>query len=148
MTKAERAGLLTYFNALSGAVHNSFWLDINGRLYFNKAPQGTLLSNGPYATFFVVVDSNDDTFTEEIRDIQVQFSLFSGNSSADQILDMDEHLTSLLNRKSYTISGARVTMLRQQGEGPILSKDSDGSDIADEYWQTDIDYLFMIQPIS
>jgi hypothetical protein len=145
MTKAERVGLMTLFNALIAGVHNAFWLDINGRLFFKKAPSGISLADGPYAIFFSISDVNDDTFTEEIRDDYIQFSLFSGESSDDKILDMDEHLTALLNGKSYTITGAQVTILRQQGNGPNAVSETTEMG-TEEYSQTDIDYKFSIQP--
>jgi hypothetical protein len=145
MTKAERTGLATFFNATVAGVHNDFWIDVNGRLFWKKAPAGTSLADGPYAIFFSASDVNEDTFTEEIRDDFIQFSLFSGESSDDKILDMDEHLTALLNGKTYAITGARVTMLRQQGNGPVAV--SEATEMGtEEYSQTDVDYKFSIQP--
>lgn len=144
MNKAERAGLMTLFNATVAGVHNSFWTDINGRLFFNQAPLGTNLSDGPYAIFSSISEINNDTFTEEIRDDYIQFSLFSGEGSDDEILDMDTHLTELLNDHYYSISGAIVRMNRQQSSGPhIITETTEAG--TESYSQTDVDYKFRVQ---
>lgn len=144
MNKAERAGLMTLFNSTTAGVHNDFWTDVNGRLFFNKAPVGTDLSDGPYAIFFSITEVNNDTFTEEVRDDYIQFSLFSGEASDDKILDMDTHLSTLLNGKHYSITGAIVRMLRQQSSGPnSITEVTEAG--AESYSQTDVDYHFIIQ---
>jgi hypothetical protein len=146
--KALITGLMTFFNAAPGGVHNSFWTDVGGRLYFVEAPQGTNLSDGPYATFFPISDVNDDVFTKEGKEVYVQFSLFSGSSSAAEILDMDTHLSALFKDKVFTVPGTPapwtvVVMRRVQGSGPInVPADTEAG--TGRYWQTDVDFTISI----
>ena len=148
MTKAERAGLMTLFNAVDGTGnHNAFWNDLNGRLFWKKAPAGISLADGLFAIFFVVSDVNDDTFSEEIRDCFIQFSIFSGESSDDKILDADEHLSVLLNGTTFAITGAKITASRQQGNGPVAISETTEAG-TEEYSQTDIDFKLAIAPTS
>ena len=135
-------GLMTLFNA-----SNSFNTDIGGRLYFGQAPEGTDLANGPYAIFFPVSDVDDDTFTENQKEVYLQFSLFSGASSPAEILDMDTHLTALFKDKVFTVSGwTVVTMRRISGSGPLYNS-ADVEAGTGFYWQTDVDFTIFISKV-
>ncbi len=129
---AVRTALMTVFNA-----GGSFYTDVNGRLYFGSAPEGAEL---PYAIFFFVSDTNDDTFTEELVDLYVQFSLFSGDSSPAAILKMDTDLTAMFKDKVFAVTGwTVVTMRRIGGSGPIWNA-ADVEAGTGGYWQFDSDY--------
>lgn len=133
-------GLMAVFNAAPAGVHNAFWLDIGGRLFFGDAPAGTNLSDGPYAVLLMVSDVDDDPFAGTKRDVYVQFSLFSGASSPAEILDMDAHLTALFKNVTFTVTGwTVVSMTRVNGSGPI-NVPANVEDATEGYWQTDVDF--------
>jgi len=133
-------GMMTLFNT-----GGDFYDDISGRLFFGNAPEGTDLSEGPFAVFFPVSDTNDDTFSEEMKDVAIQFSLFSGESSPAEILDMDTHLTALYKDKTFTVSDWTVVVMRRlQGSGPF-NMPADVEAGTGKYWQTDIDFEITIQ---
>ena len=136
---------MTNFNALDESdAHNAFLTAVNGRLFFKKAPAGTSLAEGAYATFFFVTDVDEDTFSENLKEITVQFSLFSGNSSDDEILDMDTNLTALFKDKIFTVTGWTVaTMRRIQGNGPVDVEETTEVG-AESYKQFDTDYLLIV----
>jgi hypothetical protein len=137
--KSIITGLMTLFNA-----GGTFYDDVSGRLYFGPQEEMSL-SDGPYAIFFVVSDTNEDTFKDKIRNIYLQFSLFSGASSAAEILDMDAHLTTAFNDQLFTVSAETVVMMhRLQGNGPINTP-ADVEAGTGRYWQYDIDFELIVQ---
>ena len=62
---------------------------IGGRLYKNRAPQGV---TAPYIVFFVVSDVYTPTFTEDIEQVIIQFSIFSEASGTTEIEDIYNNL--------------------------------------------------------
>lgn len=136
---ALRTGIFSLFSA--GC---DFWNDISGRLYFTEAEEGAEL---PYALFFFVSDVDDDTFTENMREVYVQFSLFSGSSSPAEILDLDLHLTALFKDKVFSVSGWTVVSMRRiSGSGPIYNA-ADVEAGTGFYWQFDSDYTILLNKI-
>lgn len=143
MNNAERVGLMTLFDSLTAGEHNAFWTDINGRLFFNKAPDGTHLSDGPYAIFYSVFESSYHTFTEHIRDDLIQFSLISGESSDSKLLGMDTHLTELLDGKWYSTADAIVRMIRKQSSFSNATEITEMGTSSES--RLDVEYDFLIQ---
>jgi hypothetical protein len=134
-------GLITLFNAAPGGVNNSFWTAVNGRLFDTEAPDNTEL---PFAVYFVVSDVDEDTFSENMKEVYVQFSLFSDKSSSAEIKDMDTHLTSLFKDKVFTVSGwTVVTTKRVAGNGPHVNP-ADVEAGTGRYWQTDVDFQITV----
>ncbi len=132
---ALRTGIYTVFNT-----SNDFNTDVSGRLFFGEAPDGTNLSDGPYAIFFFVSDVDDDTFSENMKEVYVQFSFFSGDSSPAAILKMDKDLTTLFKDTVFAVTGwTVVTMRRISGSGPI-NVPADVEAGTGKYWQFDSDY--------
>ena len=136
---ALRIGIMTLFDA-GGAFYN----DIHGRLYFGDAPEGTNLSEGAYAIYFFVSDVDDDTFTETMKEVYVQFSLFSGDFSPAAILKMDKDLTALFKDTVFAVTGwTVVVMSRVSGSGPIYNS-ADVEAGTGFYWQTDVDFTITV----
>ena len=138
---ALRTGIMTLFNA-----GGDFYNDIPGRLFFGDAPEGTNLSEGEYAIFFFVSDNPDDVFAKEGKEVYVQFSLFSGDSSPATILAMALHLEAMLKDKTFTgVTGWTVqNTFLQQTNGPINVK-ADVEAGTGRYWQTDVDYQVVLK---
>lgn len=133
---AIRKGIYAAFNTV-----NDFNADVAGRLFFASAPDGTEL---PYAIYFFISDRDDDTFTENMREVYLQFSLFSGASSPSEILSMDGHLTALYKDKVFSVTGWDVVSVRRvQGSGPInIPADVESGEGG--YWQFDVDYEMLV----
>ena len=137
---ALRTGIYTFFTAAPGGVHNDFYTALNGRLFFGEAPEGTNLSDGPYGIFFFVSDTNNDVFAGQGKDVYVQFSLFSGDSSPAVILDMDKDLSTLYKDTSFAVTGWTViNMKRVQGNGP-LNIPADTESGTGRYWMHTVDF--------
>lgn len=139
--KAITTGLISLFTAAPGGVHNDFWTDVNGRLFDTLAPDKTPM---PYAIYLFVSDVDQDSFTENMKEIHIQFSLFSDSGSSAQIKDMDTHLTAMLKDKVFTVTGWTVeTTRRVNGNGPYLTP-ADLEAGTGKYWQTDIDFELVV----
>ncbi len=80
---------------------SSLFNDVGGRIYLDRAPDSCEL---PYIVFFIVSDTPDDTFTESLEDILIQFSLFSSSSSATEITTMYTDLKALFDDCSFSIT--------------------------------------------
>jgi hypothetical protein len=129
---ALRLGIYALFTAAS-----DLYADLGGRLFFGAAPDGAEL---PYGIFFFVSDVDDDTFTDTMKEVYVQFSLFSGDSSPAAILKADLDLTAMFKDKTFSVTGwTVVTMRRVSGSGPIYNS-ADVEAGTGFYWQTDVDY--------
>jgi hypothetical protein len=140
--KAITTGLMTLFNAAPGGVNNSFWTDITGRLFDTEAPDG---AEFPFAVYFIVSDTDEDTFKDPIRRLYIQFSLFSDKSSSTEIKDMDTHLTALFRDNLFTVNGyGTVMMFRIQGNGPTVTP-ADVEAGTGRFWQYDIDFEGVFQ---
>lgn len=132
---ALRTGIYTVFNTT-----NDFNTDVGGRLFFGETPEGTNLSEGAYAIFFFVSDVDEDTFSENMKEVYVQFSFFSGDSSPAAILKMDKDLTTLFKDTVFNVTGwTVVTMRRISGSGPI-NVPADVEAGTGKYWQFDSDW--------
>jgi CRISPR/Cas system-associated endoribonuclease Cas2 len=134
---ALRIGIFSLFTAAS-----DLYADLSGRLYFGSAPEGVGV---PYGIFFFVSDVNDDAFAKQEKEVYVQFSLFSGDSSPAAILKMDLDLTAMFKDKTFSVTGWTViNMKRVQGSGPIYNP-ADVEAGTGFYWQTDVDFIVSIE---
>ncbi|MDD5538343.1 MAG: hypothetical protein PHF12_05200 [Candidatus Omnitrophica bacterium] len=110
-----KTAIMTKFNAVDGTgAHNAFWEAIQGRLFFKKAPAETPF---PYSIFFIVVHTPDRTFTEDNREILVQFSHFSDDpESSKEVDDNDTYCNDLFDeiekRGGLSITGATLIWMR------------------------------------
>jgi len=85
--------------------------DVGGRIYLDEAPDGCEM---PYCVFFIISDVPDNTFTENIEDILIQFSLFSASQGATEITTMYTDLKALFDDCYLTItSNNHIYMMRQ-----------------------------------
>lgn len=137
--KALTAGLYEYLMLENRT--ESFWMAIGGRLYDTEAPQG---AEFPYAVYSIVSDTDIDTFTENMNQVYIQFSLFSGLSSSGEVKDIDSYLTAVLKDKVFAVDEATVVSChRVQGNGPMRVQ-ADVEAGAGAYWRMDADYEIFI----
>ena len=102
--------LMTHFTEAPGGVHNDFYDYIGGRLFLDRAPEG---AEFPYVVFSIVADTPDNTFTDALDDVLIQFSLYSTSSSATEMTTMYNDLKSLFDDCTFTLSpGTLLSMER------------------------------------
>ena len=70
-------------------VRTALWTDIGGRMYLAECPQGTMYPN---ATYQLVHNTNDWTFTDDFDNALIQFNLYSMSNSAVEITDAEHKL--------------------------------------------------------
>lgn len=92
------------WNRFATTTSNGFYNDVLGRMYLNKAPQGTTF---PYCVYFSVSDIDDLDFSEEHEDFLIQFNIFSQNNSAVEAGDLLETLKTMYDNCSLTVTGWR-----------------------------------------
>ena len=130
--------------AIYGKIAGSaFSASIGGRLYKVGAPQNP---TWPYAVFFVVTDSPDDTFTDHIEDVLIQFSLFSNDpSSTSEIEDMATNLKSLFDNTAFAVTGNTMIEMERQPSGGITQEFEETPTGTQRYFQCDIEYRVTMQ---
>lgn len=133
--------LMTKFNATVAGSHNSFWTDINGRLFQGIAPEGTIY---PYVVFSHINNNQADTFSKKMDDIVIQFSIFSDKSSPVEVHDAMTHLKSLFDDCSFSVTGGTLVSFYRLNDGlePNEVTTSSGVQII---WHYHVDYKVIIE---
>lgn len=130
--------LYTLFSATVAGAHNSFYTAIGGRLYDTMAPDGAEM---PCAAYMIISDTDDDSFSENLREVYIQFSLFSNSPSSGEVKDMETYLATMLKDKIFTVTGWDViTTRRIQGNGPYIVP-ADETTGTGRHWQMDVDFI-------
>ena len=135
------AGIYNKFIATSGtpAVHNSFYLAVGGRMYFQEAPQNATF---PYCVWNIITNDDWLNFSSDKLDIIIQFDLHSSTATAEEIGNLYTYLNSLYHKSSPTITGYRVVHFRRNAtRGPSKDEDTD-------WWLYQVRYLLRIEPSS
>lgn len=126
------------FTKITGS---AFSTSIGGRLYKGRAPQGVVW---PYAAYFVVSDVPQDTFTDKLEEVLIQFSVFSAASGSTEIEDIVANLKSLFDNCSLAITGNTHITMNRQGSS-LTSTPADTEAGTGEYWQADVEYEVTMQ---
>jgi len=130
--------LTALMSKFSGSAFSS---DVGGRIYLDEAPEG---AEFPYCVFFIVSSVPEDTFTEEIENTLIQFSLFSTSKGATEITTMYNDLKTLLKDASLTVTGKTSVWLRQDNLTTMIDEitTSEGTS-AVKHWA--VDYSILVQ---
>jgi hypothetical protein len=75
---------------------------VGSRIYLDRAPDRTVY---PYIVFMIVSDNQNNTFTDLMEDIILQFSIFSNSLSVTEIGTIYDNLKTLFDRCTLTITG-------------------------------------------
>jgi hypothetical protein len=134
-------GLYNHFTALTGGVHNAFWLDITGRLYNTYTPEGTVM---PYAVFQHISSRPDDTFTEKLDDILIQFTIFSTSASSSEIHTAMVDLKALFDKCTFSVTGSSIVEFRRGGEG-LTSEEFETVDGLQRGWSYYVEYNVLVR---
>lgn len=109
------AGIWSLFNAT-----NTFKTAIGGRMYPGEAPQEPAF---PYAVYSLVSDIPDFDFTDDHADIQVQFAIYSEQTSPSESFDLFALLKTLFDDARPTVTG--WTVLSFQRSRAQLDRDTE-----------------------
>jgi hypothetical protein len=115
------------------------YTDIGGRLYKARAPER---AEYPFAVFMVVSDVLDNTFTEDLENVVVQFSLFSLASSSGDVEDMFTHLKTLYDDCTLSPTGYSVLWMKRQ-QAVLQVEDHTTTAGTEEAWAYHIDYSIL-----
>ena len=139
-----KTAIMTKFNAVDGSgVHNEFWEATQGRLFYKKAPDGT--PTFPYSIFFIVVQTPDRTFTEDQRDLLVQFSHFSNvQDSSKEVDEIDTYCNDLFDeidkRGGLSITGATLIWMRFSNSTGADWEEGETTEATGGCWHCPTDY--------
>ena len=109
---------------------------IGSRMYKNRAPQGVV---APYIVFFVVSDVYTPTFSEDIEQVILQFSIFSEASGTTEIEDIYDKLKLVYDNQTFAPTGNTVWIMTRQN-ATLTSGEADVAAGTGEYFQYDVDY--------
>ena len=85
------------------AAGGDFYDDMGGRLYLYEQPQGATY---PLCVYTLVSDAPEFYFrSKEWEDIDIQFNIYTKESSADNILDYYEHLKTMFDNAALSVTG-------------------------------------------
>jgi len=104
------AAFYSRFTALTGGVNNDFFNAVNGQLFEDEAPQGTLC---PYAVYSVIAAPKEKTFSEEYTNTLIQLSIFSAASSSAEIKNAYFQAHVLYDEKPLTITGSTLVWMKE-----------------------------------
>lgn len=127
------------FNKFTGS---AFSTSVGGRLYKTRVPQNPTF---PYAVYYVVSDAPQDTFTDHIEDVLIQFSVFSTASSSSEIEDILTNLKALYDNCLLSITGNTCVQMERTGGGGLTDVPADVEEGTGAYFQCDVDYEVIMQ---
>ena len=120
----------------------SFWNDVGGRVFLDEAPPGTLIF--PYAVFSLVSDVPEKTFTEDLEDMLIQFSLFSASTGKAEIAGMYADLksafsTGTIEECKLTLTGSTMIWMKRMNLVTMTEDipQADGSSNQVKHWAVD-----------
>ena len=102
-------------------------------LYLTEAPQGTTY---PYIVYSLVSNVADWTYTENMENSLIQFSIFDDHNSSATILDIFEKLKTCFDWTVLTVAGYNSIYCKR--EFNILTRDND-------IWKMDVQYHIEVQ---
>jgi hypothetical protein len=123
------------------SAHNPLWEAIGGRLYNTYAPDGTTL---PYAVFQHISSRPDDTFTEKLDDVLIQFTIFSTNPSSSEVHTAMQNLKTLFDDCTFPVTGATIVKFRREGEG-LTSEEFETVDGLQRGWSYYVEYSVLVR---
>jgi hypothetical protein len=111
---------------------------LGGRLYNTIAPQGQPM---PFCVFSMVSGVHDWTFTEDMEDVVIQFSLFESSQSPGTICDNYNKLIALYDNCALSVSSYTHILMHRQNQ-QLLRDEEDG------VWHYVVEYRIIIEKAS
>jgi hypothetical protein len=114
--------------------HNTFYNAVGGRFSYGEGKQGGAY---PYAVYFGMPVTNEDTFQEEIDGGSFQINIYSDNRSPSEVMQALQVCRALFDGVTLEIPGYRnVTLKREMATPPW----KDGNE-----WVASIEFETLIQ---
>ena len=124
--------------ALYGKMAGSAFATAIGSRLYDRVPQNPTT---PYVHYFFPSVVPDRTFTEDMLDILVQFSIFSASPEQTEILDICAALIALFNKAVLSAAGSKqIIMELASGEGEVTDYPMDTLAGTDAYLQCDVEF--------
>lgn len=124
------------YGKLSGSALASH---IGTRLYKGRAPEGATY---PYIVYMIVSDVPENTFTENLESVLIQFSIFSITSGSTEVEDIYTDLKALYDDCTMTITGETLLyMLREHAT--LMVEDHTTTSGTVQAWHYAVDYSLM-----
>lgn len=133
-------GLYSHFTKTTDGDHNSFYTAVNGQLYHAVAPAGAVM---PYSVYSHIASNPNDTFTEGMDEILIQFSIFSASEDDAEVHDAMTALKALFDNCTFTITSATLVSFKRGSEG--LEPDEFDAAGTQKGWHYHVDYTAMIK---
>jgi len=89
-------------------------------MYLTEAPQGTAY---PYIVYHKISGVADYTYTEDMENVIIQFSIFDDHSSSTTINDIYTKLTALYDWCTLTVTGWNSIYMKRELD--MLTRDND-----------------------
>ena len=102
-------------------------------MYLTEAPQTAIM---PYIVYHLISNVADWTYTEDMENALIQFSIYDNNSSSVTILGIFEKLKTCYDWVALTVTGYSHIYMRR--EFNILSREN-------SIWKMDCQYRIEIQ---
>lgn len=120
--------------------------DVAGRIYLDQYPPDEMPVTYPYIIYFIITDVPEDTFTDSLEDVLIQFSLFSASSGAAEITTMYADLKTLFDDKPLAIAENTHIWTIRQNLAPMVDEiiTKEGT-VSVKHWP--VDYSIMMQKI-
>jgi len=114
---------------------------VGGRIYLDYAPDGASLPNIVYS---IVTDSQEDTFTDSIDDMIIQFSIFHNSLSGSAVADIYDALRAVFDDAVITAAGYTPIMMVHENLETMVDEftTASGSEII-RHWA--VDYRLVVQ---
>lgn len=122
------------YGKLSGSALSAH---IGTRMYKGYAPDEAAY---PYIVYFVVDGYSDDTFTEKLDNITVQFSIFSDNTSSTEAEDIYADLKTLYDDTTLTVSGETVLCMIRTNTTPLTEEHTTDDGLVN-VWHYAVEYM-------
>lgn len=127
--KALFTGIFSLFTTGTPAI----FTDVSGKLYLEEAPQNTAF---PYIVYHLISNDYDFQFEEDYEEFILQFNIFDDDRSSSDIGGYFEHLKSLYDWSTPTVTGYRVESFTR--EFAQLARD-------DDVWQYSVQYRIRLE---
>lgn len=116
--------------------HNDFYNSLNGRLYYGMAPQSC---DYPYAVYFGVTSTPEDTLTEEIDEVTIQFNVYSELNTSTESGELLNQCRALFDKQDLEVTGSKDIYLTREFSTPSWRNG--------EVWVSSIEFSTLIQEV-
>jgi hypothetical protein len=96
---------------------------VGGRIYSGFAPPNAVM---PYVVFFSVGGTPENTWTEDLKRLQMQFSIFSASEGMSEIAGIETALEALFDEQKVTVTGTNEVRMIKVSE-PVQMVENEGT---------------------